>query len=156
MPLSSESCPADLPVDGGCVRPQVRQVVLGLLYRDGWCSSLEVLLASTFLELGLAPVDLHLVQFELQMTFGIEITGDAGVTLTDSVGRLLAVVEQRLIAETKEPVNLPLADCWGMFWRVCTRSANVLASQTGATTRKVIAIRFPIKKLGPRAPIGPY
>jgi hypothetical protein len=106
MTLPSESRSADHLVDGVRVRPQVRRAVLALLYRDGWCDSPEPSLASTFQELGLVPLDLHLVQFELQMTFGIEITGSAGVALTDTVGRLLMVVEQRLAAGPRSgPAN---------------------------------------------------
>ena len=41
-------------------------------------------------------MDLHLLQFELQMILSIAITGAAGVQLTDSLAELLALVEHRL------------------------------------------------------------
>ena len=74
----------------------VQDTVFALLYRDGWASALGPPLTTSFLRLGMTDVDLHLLQFEFQMTFCIAITDDAGVQLTDSVAQLLALVERRL------------------------------------------------------------
>ncbi|WP_375437310.1 hypothetical protein [uncultured Hymenobacter sp.] len=74
----------------------VQDTVFALLYRDGWASASGPPLTTTFLGLGLTDVDLHLLQFELQMTFCIAITDEAGVQLTNSVAELLTLVERRL------------------------------------------------------------
>ena len=106
MLFSSESSPIDNASDGIYECPQIRRKILTLLHRDGWIDLPEPILTYTFQELGLTSLDLHLVQFELQMMFGIEITGNAGVALTDSLSQLLVLVEQRLAADPKS--NLPL------------------------------------------------
>lgn len=76
-------------------RNSAQAAVFELLCRDFWARPPGPALGATFQELGLGAVDLHLLQFELQMIFGIDITGASGVSLTDSVGHLLAVVEGR-------------------------------------------------------------
>lgn len=73
----------------------IQAVVFELLYRDFWSSDPGPPLNATFAEMGMSSLDLHLLQFELQMIFGIDITGDAGVQLTDSVAHLLKLIEHR-------------------------------------------------------------
>ncbi len=73
----------------------IQAVVFELLCRDFWASAPGPPLQATFAGLGMCVLDLHLLQFELQMIFGIAITGDAGVQLTNSVADLLALIEQR-------------------------------------------------------------
>lgn len=72
QPPSSQSGPAP------ATRRRVRLAVLNLLYQDFWSSPPGPELTSTFQELGLTALDLHLLQFELQMIFGINITGEFG------------------------------------------------------------------------------
>lgn len=116
----SESSSADHATDDVYVRPRVRQAVLALLYRDGWTDLPEPLLTHTFQELNLTPLDLHLVQFELQMMFGINITGNAGVALTDSLSQLLLAVEQRLATSPEgNPQNSLKLSCQPFLSRAC-------------------------------------
>ena len=95
---STGSPPSDhRPGGPGPERSELGQVmVFGLLHRDFWASPPGPPLTATFEELELGPTDLHLLQFELQMIFGIDITHAAGVQLTDSVADLLALIERRL------------------------------------------------------------
>ena len=74
-------------------------VLFELLCRGFWASAPGPSLKVTFADLGMWSIDLHLLQFELQMIFGIAITGDAGVQLTNSVADLLALIEQRRVAD---------------------------------------------------------
>ena len=74
----------------------VQTIVFDLLYRDFWACPPGPPLTATLGELEFSAVDLHLLPFELQMILSINITGTAGVQLTDSLADLLALVERRL------------------------------------------------------------
>ncbi|MBC6611117.1 hypothetical protein H8B15_09290 [Hymenobacter sp. BT507] len=74
----------------------IQDVLFELLCRDFWASAPGPPLQITFAELGMNSVDLHLLQFELQMIYGIAITNADGVELTDSVAHLLALIQDRL------------------------------------------------------------
>ncbi len=85
----------------------VQRLVFDVLYRDFWACPPGPPLATTLAELELSAVDLHLLQFELQMIFGIDITGAAGVQLTDSLADLLALIEHRLAAQPEQRPAAP-------------------------------------------------
>ena len=74
----------------------MQRLVFDVLYRDFWACPPGPPLTTTLAGLELSAVDLHLLQFELQMILSIDITGAAGVQLTDSLAELLALVEHRL------------------------------------------------------------
>ena len=74
----------------------MQRLVFDVLYHDFWACPLGPPLTTTLAGLELSAVDLHLLQFELQMILSIDITGAAGVQLTDSLAELLALVEHRL------------------------------------------------------------